>query len=79
MCDSGFVVFLGILFYFIFGYFWEWFVHERLRLKIFLAYKSSLRDSISRWTPCGKALAQILSEHENQVFETRFISPKSSL
>ena len=60
MCDSGIVVFLGFInFFFFFGYFWKWFVHERLRLKYFLAYKSSLRDSISRWTPRGKALAQI--------------------
>ena len=61
MYDSGIVVFLGFIkfFFFFFGYFWEWFVHERLRLKFFLAYKSSLRDSISRWTPRGKALAQI--------------------
>ena len=34
-----------------FGYFWEWLVNERLRLKFFLAYKSSFRDLISRWTP----------------------------
>ena len=26
----------------------------RLRVKFFLAYKSSLRDSIYKWTPCGK-------------------------
>ena len=25
---------------FFFGYFWEWLVNERLRLKFFLAYKS---------------------------------------
>ena len=47
------VVFLGFLKNF-FGYFWEWLVHERLRLKLFLAYKLSLRDSIFKWTPRGK-------------------------
>ena len=46
-------MFLGFL-KFVFGYFWEWLVHERLRLKFFLAYKLSLRDSIFRWTPRGK-------------------------
>ena len=43
--------------FFFFWYFWEWLVHERLRLKFFfffLAYKSSLKDSIFKWTPCGK-------------------------
>ena len=37
-----------------FWYFWEWLVHERLRLNLFLAYKSSLRDSNSKWTLLGK-------------------------
>ena len=46
-------MFLGFLKIF-FWVFLEWLIHERLRLKFFLAYKSSLRDLISRWTPRGK-------------------------
>ena len=42
------VVFLGFLNFF-FWYFWEWLVHERLiQIFFFLAYKLSLKDSISR-------------------------------
>ena len=33
----------------------EWFVHERVEyVSKELAYKSSIRDSISKWTPRGK-------------------------
>ena len=45
-----------------------------LRLKIFLVYKSSLRDSISTWMPRGKNATLDVINHGNRVFETRFIS-----
>ena len=38
---------------FFFSFFWV-FLGMRLRLKKILAYKSSFRDSISKWTLCGK-------------------------
>ena len=72
------VVFLGFLnfFFFFLGISGNGLYMRDLRLKIFLVYKWSLRDSISRWTPRGK---NATLDYGNRVFETRFIGPKSSL